>query len=129
MHGQTSLWNNILAGVPKGSALGFLMFLIRINDLPKGVTWICKIFANYSSLFSKIENNDLYTVQMNEGLKTMSNWAYQRKILFNADPNIHTIEVCFSQKHKKVNYSSLFFNGDKVQSVSSQKPFKLVLDF
>ena len=44
-------------------------------------------------------------------------------MLFNPDPNKQAIEVCFSKKHKKVNYSSLFFNGDKVQ-----KHLGLVLD-
>ena len=43
-------------------------------------------------------------------------------------PNKQTIEVCFSQKYKKVNYSSLFFNDDKVQSVPSQKHLGLILD-
>ena len=55
-----SSWQNVYVGVPQGSVLGPLPFLIYINDLPDGLTSMCKAFADDTSLFSKvIDKNNL----------------------------------------------------------------------
>ena len=54
LNGQTSGWRKINSGVPKGSVLGPLLFLIYINDLPDRIISMCKIFADDTSLFSKV---------------------------------------------------------------------------
>ena len=54
LNGQHSSWTNIEAGVPQGSILGPLFFLIYINDLSDGLTSNPKLFAGDTSLFSVI---------------------------------------------------------------------------
>ena len=51
LNGQTSSWKHFLAGVPQGSILGPLFFLVYINDIPDGLQSIVKIFADDTSLF------------------------------------------------------------------------------
>ena len=130
LNGQTSSWKNILAGVPQGSVLGPILFLIYINDLPDGIKSICKIFADDTSLFSKVKDKNCSTVELNNDLKIISNWAFHWKMLFNPDPNKQAAEILFSKKQdEKDNYPPLNFNGNKFQTAISQKHLDLVLDF
>ena len=50
--GQTFSWEPVLAGVPQGSVLGLLFFLIYINDLSKNLSSNTKLFADDTSIFS-----------------------------------------------------------------------------
>ena len=52
LNGQVSDWSDVRAGVPQGSILGPLLFLIYINDLSEGLSSNTKLFADDTSLFS-----------------------------------------------------------------------------
>ena len=54
LNGQHSSWANVKAGVPQGSILGPLLFLICINDLSNGFNSSVKLFADDTPLFSAV---------------------------------------------------------------------------
>ena len=56
LNSQYSSWAAIEAGVPQGSILGPLLFLIYINDLFDDLASNAKLFADDTSLFSVVEN-------------------------------------------------------------------------
>ena len=87
LNGQTSNWKEILAGVPKGSILGPLLFLIFINDIPEGIQSIIIFFADDTSIFSVMKDSIAASVTLNEDLYLISKWAYSWKMSFNPDPS------------------------------------------
>ena len=95
LNGQTSLWQNLTAGVPQGSILEPLLFPTYINYLPGGIASSFKMFADDTSLFSQIENKSCSNFQINKNLKTIIKWAFSGKMLFNPDPINQAIEVFF----------------------------------
>ena len=76
----------------------FLIYIIHLsNNLPSNV----KLFANGISLFFVIHNINVSVGELNENLNKISEWAFQRKIIFNPNASKQAQEVIFSRKIKK----------------------------
>ena len=125
LNGQVSQWTSIEVGVPQGSILGPLLFLIYINDLSDDLS---KLFADNTSLFSVVRNINTSAVHLNNDLRKISNWAFQWKMSFNPDPTKQAQEVIFSRKHQKISHPSIYFSNNPIESVSSQKHLGMILD-
>ena len=87
LNGQSSSWLDINAGVPQGSVLGPLLFLIYINDLSDNLISVSKLFADDTSIFSTVLDINKSSDDLNKDLNTIKDWAFQWKMSFNPDPN------------------------------------------
>ena len=128
LKGQSSPWTNVNAGVPQGSILGPLLFLIYINDLPDGLSSNAKLFADDTSLFSVVHDINTSAIELNSDLKKINDWAFQWKMTFNPDRGKQAQEIVFSRKLKKVAHSPLLFNNNNVSQVNSQTHLGVMLD-
>ena len=129
LNGQHSSWRDVNAGVPQGSILGPLLFLVYINDLSNGLKSNPKLFANDTSLVSVIHDVNSSQIDLNENLDKINNWAYQWKLSFNPDPSKKVQEVIFSRKVNNVLHPSLTFNNVDVGRIRSQEHLGMFLDF
>ena len=98
LNGQTSPWSPVLAGVPQRSILGPLLFLIYIHDFPDELKSNAKLFADDTSLFYIVKNENENANALNYDLSQISKWAFNWKMLFNPDPSKPAQEVLFSRK-------------------------------
>ena len=128
LNGQTSSWRPVLAGVPHGSILGPLLFLIYINDLPNELKSNAKLLADDTSLYTIVKAKNESANILNNDLQLISKWGYQWKMLFNPDPKKPAQEVLFSRKEQLQNHPNISLNNIQVERSGHQKHLGLILD-
>ena len=128
LNGVHSSWLPLNSGVPQGSVLGPLLFLIYINDLTVNISSQIKLFADDASLFLPVRDTAMCQQVLKKDLDTITKWAYQWKMKFNPDITKQAIEVIFSQKRNKPDHPSIKFNGIPVKRESETQHLGVVLD-
>ena len=74
----------MLSGVPQGSVLGPILFLIYINDLDQDIwNWLLK-FADDTKIFGEVGNSSQQQ-KMQHDLDLMFNWSQEWQMRFNVD--------------------------------------------
>ena len=58
LNGQLSEWCQVLSGVPQGSVLGPILFVIYINDIADSVTIKLLKFADDTKIYYKVNSAD-----------------------------------------------------------------------
>ena len=128
INGSYSDYSVIKSGVPQGSVLGPLLFLIYINDLEKNIKSNVKFFADDTMLFSVVRDHVTTSNHLNHDLDIIYQWAYQWKMEFNPDPTKQANELLFSCKKSSPNHPQLMFNGTVVSKTYDQKHLGLILE-
>ena len=80
--GEVSNWKSVLSGVPQGSVLGPILFLIYINDLDNSITSNVLKFADDTKLFRKV-NTDGDKQHLQNDLDRLVKWSEKWQMLFN----------------------------------------------
>ena len=80
----SSNWQPVISGVPQGSILGPILFLLYVNDLPDYVKHTAKMFADDTKLYTKI-NSVSDCEELQEDLNALAHWSRLWLLKFNAD--------------------------------------------
>ena len=96
-------------------------------DLSDDLSTNTKLFSDDTCLFSVVCDINTST-HLNNDLRNISNWAFQRKMSFNPDPSKQAQEVISSRKLQKISHPSIYFNNNTIEQVSSQKHLGMILD-
>ena len=80
-----SEWADVISGVPQGSVLGPILFVIYINDLPDIVSSTTKMFADDTKIYNKIDkNNSSGEEKIQQDLDRLQEWSDTWLLRFNA---------------------------------------------
>ena len=126
INGQTSEWQHIKAGVPQGSNLGPLLFLVFINDIVH-VIQHCQIrlFADDTCLYISVDNRNDAAEMINRDLANVQSWADQWLITFSP-PKTKTLLI--SNKSTINAHPDLILQGHIISSVPQHKHLGIVLN-
>ena len=105
---------DILSGVPQGSVLGPILFILYINDLPMHANSRSNIFADDTKIFHQVESeNDADMLQSD--LNNLADWYNAWKMSFNTN-KCHVIH--YGKRNKKFLYH---INGRLLEGVDTEK--------
>jgi len=80
--GSSSHWADVLSGIPQGSVLGPLLFLIFINDLEDGIISVILKFADDTKIFRKV-TSATDGLRLQQDLNRLCDWADKWQMEFN----------------------------------------------
>ena len=80
--GQVSSWTSVLSGLPQGSVLGPILFLVYINDLEEWVTGKILKVADDTKLFRKAKEIG-YKQHLQDDNDKLVKWSEKWQMLFN----------------------------------------------
>ena len=118
----------LLSGVPQGSVLGPLLFLVYINDLIDNISSEMWLFADDSSLFTRVVGIDQTQNKLIKDIETISRWGHQWKTIFNPYLTKQAIEIISSCKTKKPVHPELSFNDIPIAREDHTKHLGMFLD-
>ena len=122
--GVQSKWNFIYAGVPQGSILGPLLFLLYINDIVVDIRSSIRLFADDTSLYIIVDNPDHAAQLLNADLEKITNWAETWLVKFNPDK---TESLLISRKTSGPIHPPVFMLNQEVNEVDKHKHLGIVL--
>ena len=117
----------IRCGVPQGSVLGPLLFLLYINDIYNVCPNLCPIlFADDTNLFISGENiTDLYT-SMNAALDKILVWLRTNKLSINIEKTHYMLFT--NKKSKNIPILPLYMNNIPLHKTTTTKFLGVVID-
>jgi len=88
VNGCFSEWTDVTSGIPQGSVLGPILFLMYINDLPDEVECELKIFADDTKAYMQVGTIE-DVAKMQEDIHSMCEWSEKWQLHFNAEKCSH----------------------------------------
>ena len=100
---------DVTSGVPQGSILGPLLFLLFMNDLPERITSSCILYADDVKIWGP--SDDPVTLQ--QSLLTLQNWVSENGMVLNTS-KCKVLPICTPAQNR-------YYLGDELLPTSNQE--------
>jgi len=118
--GKWSGWEEVWSGVPQGSVLGPLLFLIFINDLEENVHGQVFKFADDTKIFRHIRDG-MDSIKLQKDLDTITEWADKWQMEFN-------VSKCKVMHLGKSNPRNAYhMRGNRLNVVEQEKDLGIII--
>ena len=115
-----STWTKVKSGVPQGSVIGPILFIIYINDLPEAIKSTCSIFADDTKIMHKVCTPQ-DSEELQEDLNKLTEWTKTWMLYFN-------VKKCkvihFGPKNCCYDYQ---LNGQTLTKVETEKDLGIII--
>ena len=120
VRGQYSGWVEVISGVPQGSVLGPLLFLIYINDIDEGIISKISKFADDTKLCKEVEGEEGARI-LQEDLRKLYQWSLDWQMLFNVE-KCKVMQV--GRNNKEFKYE---IGGKTLQAVEEERDLGVII--
>ena len=115
IHGEQSTYLNINTGVPQGSILGPILFLIYVNDIKNCSNLNILCFADDTTAYKSGPNIEDLITNVNIQLELLYTWLFCNKLSLNINKTSYTIFKPQSNAHHNLN-NNLLINHEAIKS-------------
>jgi len=122
-----SKWESVTDGIPHGSVLGHLLFLLYINDIPNVMCDVSNpvLYAEDTSLIITNSDNQMFEKDINTAILQLSRWCNSNLLLLNLEK---TYFIQFLTKNINPADLHISYKNRQISSMHSSNFLGLVID-
>ena len=120
--GKKSEWKKVTSGVPQGSVLGPIMFLIYVNDMPVGIDSYMNMFADDTKIMRRVKNMEDCN-KLQEDLDRIYEWSKEWQMEFNISKS-HVMKMGRSRYRPNKDYK---LGGEKLEETNEEKDLGVIV--
>ena len=124
VNGEESFLGHVLSGIPQGSVLGPILFVIYINDILENINADGLLFADDTKIFRSIMSQE-DALSLQEDPKRLEEWSQQWLLNFNPE-KCHVLTL---GKFENIRYTCRYrIYGNELEHVFDEKDLGVTID-
>ena len=125
IRGTCSSWSPVLSGIPQGTILGPVLFILYVNEISSGILSTVKLYADDTKVCREISDIARDTVILQSELFHLKSWSEAWQLNFNAN-KCDIMRVTHNRDKSVPNYS-LVSRGECLSSMSTVKDLGITI--